>query len=454
MEIVITGAGLISPLGDDAGALHDALLDGRSGLAPITLFPTDGLSGTLAGEIARFDANAYLGNTNLRPLDRPARLAAAAAGRALADAGWFAPPDDPPDDAPDYANNETDAEARRTGDRTGLVLGTMFGSLRTIAEFDRRAMSAGPSYASPLDFANSVINAAAGQAAIWHELPGVNATIAGGPTAGVVALGFAADQIRSGRADRLLAGGVEELCFEALLGFGRLGLLSASGNPRPFDRHRDGLALGEGAAFLALEIRGLGGGARRPPAGIGARPRRGLRPEPGRRSGERQRRVGPRDPRRARGVRPRSGGGGRRQRLGQRAAGRPPRSRGAACRFRRPSGRDADRGRQGRSWANRSAPPAPSRCWRSSPASPPGGCRESPVSATSSLGSGLAASHAGNRDLRLRIGLVTARGFDGQAAALVISAPAAPAAASGVLPSEVHPMLPMLPMLPNAEKAA
>jgi len=237
-RIAVTGVGLLSALGDSLSALGDGLAAGASGLRAVTVVSTDGLDGCVAGEIADFDAARYLGDGNLRPLDRTSRLATAAATLALRDAGL--------------------AEALRVGggdstlaDRAGLVLGTMFGSVRTIAEFDRRALTAGPNYVSPLDFANSVINAAAGHAAIWLGLRGTNATLAGGSSAGAQAIGYAADQLCDGRADVLLAGGAEELSFEALLGMLRLGRLSA--NPRPFSADRSGAALGEGAALLVLE---------------------------------------------------------------------------------------------------------------------------------------------------------------------------------------------------------
>ena len=76
-----------------------------------------------------------------------------------------------------------------------------------------------------MDFANTVINAAAGQAAIWHDLRGVNSTIAGGIPSGLQALAYATELIRSGQATVLLAGGAEELCFESFCGFDRAGLL-------------------------------------------------------------------------------------------------------------------------------------------------------------------------------------------------------------------------------------
>ena len=96
----------------------------------------------------------------------------------------------------------------------------MFGSVRTIAEFDRRRLTAGPNYVKPFDFANSVINAAAGQTAIWHRLTGVNSTISGGAAAGLEALAYAAGLMANGRETVVLAGGAEELCFESFYGFG------------------------------------------------------------------------------------------------------------------------------------------------------------------------------------------------------------------------------------------
>ena len=210
VRIAVTGIGLLSALGDSLAALDEALVAGADGLRPVTVVSTDGLGECVAGEIADFDAARYLGDGNLRPLDRTSRLATAAASLALRDAGLA------------EILRADDAADGPLGDRVGLVLGTMFGSVRTIAEFDRRALTAGPSYVSPLDFANSVINAAAGHAAIWLGLRGTNATLAGGASAGAQAIGYAADQLRDGRADVLLAGGAEELSFEALLGMTRL----------------------------------------------------------------------------------------------------------------------------------------------------------------------------------------------------------------------------------------
>lgn len=233
--VVITGVGLLCAVGDKPPEVHQALCERRTGIGASTLFPEQaGAHGV--GEVRDFAPRTYLGPKNLRPLDRTGQLAAVAAELALADGGW----------TPD----------QRDGREIGLVLGTTFCSVRTIGEFDRRAMREGPEYASPLDFANTVISAAAGQVAIWHRLRGVNSTISTGAASGLHAIGYAAQLIRAGRATALIAGGAEELCFESYMGFLRAGLLCPADDPigaRPFDVNRSGCVLGEGAGFLVLE---------------------------------------------------------------------------------------------------------------------------------------------------------------------------------------------------------
>ncbi len=239
LPVVVTGLGVLSPLGDSAEKLHGALCRGERALATVESLPAEELPCRLGAQLAPFDPVAYLGEGNFRPLDRTGLFAVVAAQLALAAAGW-------------------EAEARRER-LVGLVLGTMYGSAHTISEFDRRALTAGPNYVKPFDFANSVINAAAGQAAIWHGLPGVNATVAGGLAAGLHALSYAADLVATGRSEAVLAGGADELCLESYLGFARAGALCGSNGggaeprPVPFDAQRNGLAPAEGAALLVLE---------------------------------------------------------------------------------------------------------------------------------------------------------------------------------------------------------
>ena len=236
--VVITGMGVVCPLGDRPAAVFDAMCEGRTAFAPPTIFDAASMPGHVAAEIPQFAPETYVRPGNIRPLDRTGRLALVGVELALADSGWS-------------------LEARRES-LVGLVVGTMFCSVRTIGEFDRRGLQAGPAYVSPMDFSNTVLNAAAGQVAIWHHLRGVNSTVAAGAASGVQAIGYATELIRTGRADVLVAGGAEELCFESSLGFERAGRLAKpiDGQPGiavPFDARRTGTVMGEGAAFLVLE---------------------------------------------------------------------------------------------------------------------------------------------------------------------------------------------------------
>jgi 3-oxoacyl-[acyl-carrier-protein] synthase II len=231
-RVVITGSGILCPLGDSPAAVEAALVEVRDCSGDVELPPAPETVGGPAVQLKGFAAEAYLGDRNLRPLDGIARLLTCAAGLALADSGW--------------------SPALLQAEEVGLVVGTTFSSVRTTAEFDRRAQREGPCYASPMDFANTVLNAPAGQAAIWHGLRGVNSTMATGATAGLQGIAHATDLIRAGRARALLAGGVEELSYELFLGFAESGLL-ADGPPLPFDARRKGFVLGEGAALLMLE---------------------------------------------------------------------------------------------------------------------------------------------------------------------------------------------------------
>ena len=237
-RVVVTGIGLVSALADAPAALHRSLVAGGDAFSEVGLFDTGVLGPCRAAEITDFDPASTLGKANFRPIDRTARLVIVAAHLAFEASGW--------------------TRERRAEHDVGLVLGTMFGSVHTISAFDRRALVAGPKYAKPFEFANSVINAAAGQTAIWHDLRGINSTVAGGTAAGLQALGYAVEAIRTGRADALLAGGADELCFESLYGFHRAGRLCAEGNNDgvdcvPFGARRGGFVLGEGAGLLMLE---------------------------------------------------------------------------------------------------------------------------------------------------------------------------------------------------------
>jgi 3-oxoacyl-[acyl-carrier-protein] synthase II len=233
--VAITGAGIVTSLAQSPAELHESLCAGVSGLTPVGPF-APGLACELGAVVDSDLLKRALAGTPTATLDRVGQLTIVAAARALAssvagDSGPTAP---------------------------GLVLGTMFSGAHTIGEFDRRAQSMGPALASPLDFANTVLNAAAGQAAIRLSLRGMNATIAGGHASGLQALAYASDLVAAGRAEALVAGGAEELCVESYLGFCRAGLMCGTNGrpghvPVPFEATRSGCALGEGAAFVVVE---------------------------------------------------------------------------------------------------------------------------------------------------------------------------------------------------------
>ncbi len=235
-RVVITGAGVISALGDNATALHEALSSGKSALGQITLFDRELSRGARGAEIKDFDAKRYLGDVNLRPLDRTGQLAVCGAKGALEASGWT-------------------PEMREAVD-VDLVLGTMFCCAHTNTQFDRATLVSGPKHIKPLDFANTVINSATGQTAIWHRLRGASMTVCAGTTSGLHALQYAARRVVLGWSEAVLVGGVEELCFETWFGFaqsGHLQPIQEEEGPRPFSRRRNGFLPGEGSGYLMLE---------------------------------------------------------------------------------------------------------------------------------------------------------------------------------------------------------
>lgn len=236
-NVAVTGIGFITPMGDSLSQVHQALCDGKSGLGEPELFQPEGERVELAGEISDFDASRYLGETrNLRPLNRAARLLASATQLALDEGDW--------------------TRERREEQDLGLVTGTTYCSLGIISQFDCRAQKEGPKYASALDFANTVLNSAAGQTAIWHGLRGCNSTISSGAISSIDAIAYAVEMVRSGKEEVMLAGGIEELSQEAIIGY-RGGVAHCPQGQRPmpipFDHRRNGFVLGEAAVMFVLE---------------------------------------------------------------------------------------------------------------------------------------------------------------------------------------------------------
>jgi 3-oxoacyl-[acyl-carrier-protein] synthase II len=235
-KAVITGVGVLSPIGIGSNQYWEGLFRGETGFKPISLFDTSSMSVHAAGEID-FDPVQFLGKKGLRTLDRSTRLISSAAKLAIDNTGLQI--------------------TEENTHRIGVCVGTTFGSLHSISQFDREGLIEGPKLVNPSLFPNTVINSPASQVSIRFKIKGFNTTISTGFCAGLDAVSYAADFIRLNRADIVLAGGVEELCEETFLGFHTLGCLSGSDSSEPvccpFDARRNGIILSEGAAVLVLE---------------------------------------------------------------------------------------------------------------------------------------------------------------------------------------------------------
>jgi 3-oxoacyl-[acyl-carrier-protein] synthase II len=236
-KVVITGLGVLSPVGIGKDKFWEALFQGKTGFKTITLFDTSSFNVHIAGEISDFDPISFLGKKGLRTLDRSTRLLSSAAKLAI-----------------------EDAHLQITDENTnsiGVSIGTTFGSLHSISQFDRQGLIEGPKYVNPSHFPNTVINSPASQVSIRFKIKGFNTTVSTGFCASLDAVSYAADFIKLNRADVVLAGGVEELCEETFLGFYKLGCLSGSDGSEPvccpFDARRNGVIISEGAAVLILE---------------------------------------------------------------------------------------------------------------------------------------------------------------------------------------------------------
>ena len=254
-RIYITGAGVISSIGAGLDEFQRALYAGASGVGPSAVLaagvPPEVSVAPQACEVRDFNPQPWLGNKGIRVLDRTARLLCVAAQMALAGVARRA------------------AEPSEADVNTGLVCGTMFGSLHSIAAFDWSGLEDGVNLVNPMDFPNTVISSAAGQAAIKFKLGGINSTICAAQASGLYAIHYATEFLRMGRAELLLAGGVEELSPESYLGFRKNGWLTDSG-AAPFSERANGMVLGEGAALLALQAGEAVGGAFAEMVGFGA----------------------------------------------------------------------------------------------------------------------------------------------------------------------------------------
>ena len=239
-RIVITGMGVMSPLGHTARASWNSLLEGRSGIGPITQFDPGDLPVSIAGEVKDFEPGDYMDFKEARRMSRASQLAVAAARMALADAGL-------PEPLPD-------------GERVGVIVGTGVGGFEVADENLITLRTRGFNRVSPFAMTGFLANMPSHHVSLLSGSLGPINTVVAACATGTQAIGEAAELIRRGAADTVIAGGVEGLIHEAAVaGFARMRALSTTHNndpenaSRPFDLNRDGFVLSEGAGIVVLE---------------------------------------------------------------------------------------------------------------------------------------------------------------------------------------------------------
>lgn len=240
-RVVVTGVGLVSPLGIGTAETWRGLVAGRSGAGPITRFDASDFSSRIACEVKGFDPLDYADRRDARKMDTFIQYALAASLFASEDAGLETPLADP--------------------DRVGVVISSGIGGFETIEREHRKLLEKGPRRISPFFVPAMVVNLAAGWVSIRLGARGPNSAMATACSAGAHAVGEAFRLIRHGHADVMVAGGAEATITPMCIGgFASMKALSTRNDEperasRPFDRDRDGFVVGEGAGILVLEER-------------------------------------------------------------------------------------------------------------------------------------------------------------------------------------------------------
>lgn len=246
-KVVVTGMGVISPIGHSVEAFSRALKDGKSGVSAIDCFDTAGFDVKIAGQVRGFDPSRWISGKNARKMARFTQFAAAASDQALSQAGLAA------------VEGETRRLVNADPARTGVVLGNGIGGFEIVSESFKKLHEAGPDRMLPLTIPMMIGNEAAGNISMIYGTKGPAFTQITACSSGTDALGEALDLIRAGRCDVVIAGGTESCIVPfGIGGFQKLKTLSTRNDEpqkasRPFDRDRDGFVLGEGAGVLILE---------------------------------------------------------------------------------------------------------------------------------------------------------------------------------------------------------
>ncbi|WP_462378993.1 beta-ketoacyl-ACP synthase II [Pseudomonas sp. Marseille-QA0892] len=238
-RVVVTGMGMVSPLGNDVASTWAGILDGRSGIATIEHMDVSAFATRFGGSVKGFDVEQYLSAKEARKLDLFIQYGLAASFQAVADSGL----------------EVTDANR----ERIGIAIGSGIGGLTNIENNCKALADQGPRRISPFFVPGSIINMVSGFLSIHLGLQGPNYSVATACTTGTHSIGMAARNIAYGEADVMIAGGSEMAsCGLGIGGFAAARAMSTRNDDpvkasRPWDKDRDGFVLGDGAGILVLE---------------------------------------------------------------------------------------------------------------------------------------------------------------------------------------------------------
>lgn len=238
-RVVVTGMGILSPVGNTLETAWANITNGISGIGPVTHFDAAAFPTRFAGEVRDFDVSRYLAAKDARKMDKFIHYGLAAGTDALKDSGL----------------EVTEANA----ERIGVAVGSGIGGIATIEETCHAYHQGGPRKISPFFVPSTIINMVAGHLSIMHGLKGPNIAVVTACTTAAHNIGVAARMIAYGDADAMLAGGTEHAVSPTSMGgFGQMRALSSRNDDptkasRPWDRDRDGFVLGDGAGVLMLE---------------------------------------------------------------------------------------------------------------------------------------------------------------------------------------------------------
>jgi 3-oxoacyl-[acyl-carrier-protein] synthase II len=238
-RVVITGLGIISPVGIGIPAVWQNIVAGKSGITKITCFDSSAMAAQIAGEVKDFDVAQYLSAKDARRMDRFIHFGLVAGMEAFKDSGLEV--------------------SEQNADRIGVNIGSGIGGLPMIEDTHNDYLAAGPRKISPFFIPGTIINMISGNLSVMYGLKGPNLAMVSACTTGTHCIGESARIIEYGDADVMIAGGSEAtLCALAVGGFSAARALSTRNDDpatasRPWDKDRDGFVMGEGAGVMVLE---------------------------------------------------------------------------------------------------------------------------------------------------------------------------------------------------------